>query len=249
MVVPLQTGLQRPQNGKGGFLSRFLHHHRAEPALQSRILFNIPAVFLPGGGPQHLQLSPAQSGLEDIGGVDGPLRRTGAHNGVHLVHKEDHVPTALYLRQHIPQPLFKFSPVFGACHQACHIEAYQPFVLELGRHISQGHPLGQPLGNGGLTHPRFSYQSRIILVLPAEDPHHHVDLPVPSDHRLHTGCLLYQILAELFQKLRSNRLLFYRGRSPLLPAQIVHRMGKQRIGADAVYFQQLPGCALLLPGK
>ena len=39
-----------------------------------------------------------------------------AHNGVHLVHKEDDIPAAADFREHIPQPFLKFPSVFGARH-------------------------------------------------------------------------------------------------------------------------------------
>ena len=116
MVVPLQSRAQCPENREGRLLGRFLHHYRPEPPFQRRILFNIFPVFVPGGGPQHLQLSPAQSGFEDIRRVNGSLGGTRAHNGVHLVHKEDDIPAAADFREHIPQPFLKFPSVFGARH-------------------------------------------------------------------------------------------------------------------------------------
>ena len=54
-----------------------------------------------------------QGGLEDVGGVDGSLRRPRAHDGVHLVHKEDHVPRPANFLQHIPQTLLELAPVLG----------------------------------------------------------------------------------------------------------------------------------------
>ena len=183
--MPFQSRLQGPEDGKGGLAAGLLHRHRPEPALQGGILFNIFPVFLPGGGPQHLQLSPAQGGFKNIGRVDGPLRRPGPHDGVHFVHKEDHVAGTVDLRQHIPQPLLEFSPVFGARHQAGHVQTDKPLVFELGRHIAHGHPLGQALGDGGFSHPRLPHQGRVIFVFPAENADHGVDFPVPADHRLH----------------------------------------------------------------
>ena len=122
-MVPLQSGLQGPKNAQGRLRIRLLHTDGAEPALQGGILFNILPVFFPGGGPNHLQFSPAQGRLEDVGSVNGPLRCPGTYNGVHLIHKEDHIRAAPDLRQHIPEPLLKFSPVFCPRHQAGHIQA------------------------------------------------------------------------------------------------------------------------------
>ena len=117
MVVPLQTGPQGLQNCHGGLLRGLLHRNGTEPPFQRRVLFNILPVFLPGGSPQHLQLPPAQGRLEDIRRVNGSLGGARAYDGVHFVHKENHIPASPDLRQHIPQPFLKFPPVFGARHQ------------------------------------------------------------------------------------------------------------------------------------
>ena len=129
VMVLFQPRLQGPQNPQGRFRVRLLHVHRPEPPLQSRVLFNIFPVLLPGGCPHHLQFSPAQGRLQDVRRVNGPLRRPRAHNGVHLIHKENHIPAAADFRQNIPEPFFKLSPVFGSRHQAGHVQAVQPLVL------------------------------------------------------------------------------------------------------------------------
>ena len=118
---------------------------------------------------------------------------------MHLVHKEDHVPAAADLRQHIPESFLKFATIFRTRHQVGHIQADEPLFLQLGRHIPRRHPLGKPFGDGCLAYARFSYQGGIILMLPAEDADDHVDLPVPADDRFHVGRFQQQILAELFQ--------------------------------------------------
>ena len=124
-VVAFQAGLQRPENFQRRLPIRLLHAYRAKSPLQGGILFNIFPVLLPGSGSHHLQLSPAQGRFQNIGGINGPLRRAGPDNGMHFVHKENHVPAAPDLRQHIPQPLLKFPPVLGTRHQACHIQAVE----------------------------------------------------------------------------------------------------------------------------
>ena len=69
----------------------FAHHDRLEPALQGRVLFNVLAVFVDGGGADDLQLAPGQGGLEDVGRVHRALGRAGADDGVHLVDEQDDV--------------------------------------------------------------------------------------------------------------------------------------------------------------
>ena len=196
-----------------------------------------------------MQFSPAQGGLKNIRRVNGPLRRACAHDGVHFIHKENHVPVAPNLRQHIPQPLLKFAPVLRARHQRRHIQAHQPFFLQLGRHISHGHPLGKAFSDGSLTHTGFSHQRRVIFAFPAQNADDHIDFLLPPDHRLHSGRPGHQILAELLQKSQTNFLPLLLHQCLALPAQIVHRLGKQNIPRDAVDLQQLPGGAAFLPGQ
>ena len=248
-MVPLQAGLQCMQNGKRGLAAGFFHRHRAKAALQGGILLDIFPVFLPGSGSQHLQLSPAQGGLEDIGSVNGPLGSPRPDDGVHLVHKENHIPAAVNLRQHIPQAFLELSPVFGARHQACHVQADQPLVFQLGRHISHRHALGQALGDGRLPHPGLPHQGRIVLVLPAQDSDYRVDFPVPANYRLHGRGLGNQVLTELLQQFRCDRLLFSPGRGAFPPPQPFQRMGKQPIPADSKDFQKPQSLRSLRPGQ
>ena len=131
-----------------------------------------------------MQLPSAQGRFEDVGGVNGSLCCTGTYDGVHLIHKEDDVPAAADFRQHIPHPFLKLAPVLGACHQVGHVQAHQPLIPQGRGDVPRPHPLGQPLGNGGFSHPRLSHQGRIVLVLPAENPNHRLNLLVPADNRV-----------------------------------------------------------------
>ena len=194
MMVPLQSGLQTAQDCHCSFFSRLFYHYRPESALQSRIFLNKFPVFCQSGGSQHLQFTPAKRRFEDICRIDSALCRSRSYNGVHFVHKQDHISTATDLRQHIPKPLFKFASVLCASHQICHIKTDQPLILQLGRHIPRSHSLGQSLCNGGLTHTRFSHQCRIVLILSTQNPDHRFDFPIPADHRLHFRNLADKIL-------------------------------------------------------
>ena len=176
-----------------------MDRHRPKPSIQRRVFFDEFAVLLQGGCTQHLQFSPSQSRFEDIRRINGPLCRTGAHDGMHFIHKQNHIAAASDLCQYIPKPFFKFAPVFGACHQVGHIQADEPLLLQLRRYVAQGHPLCQSLRNGCFAHAGFSDQSRVVLILPAQNANHHIDLLLPTDDRFHRLCLLDQIHTELFQ--------------------------------------------------
>ena len=78
---------------------------------------------------EELQEAVRESRFEYVGCIDGALCCAGAYNGMHFVHKEDHIPGATNLCQHIPEPLLEFAPVFGAGHKTCHIQAVKSFIL------------------------------------------------------------------------------------------------------------------------
>ena len=126
------------------------------------------AVFLLGGGPDHLELSPAEGGLEDVGGVDGALGGACPDEGVQLVDEENHIAQPLYLPENPLDPLLKLPPVLGARHRGGEIYRQNPFVQQGGGHLMPGDPLSQGLGNGGLAHPRVSQQHRVVLAPAAE---------------------------------------------------------------------------------
>ena len=88
---------------------------------------------------------------------------------MHLIDKKDDIPRPLDLRQHIPQTLFKFAPVFCPRDHPGHIDADEPFPPQRLRHMAQGHPLGQPLHDGRLAHAGLTDQRRVVLVLPAKN--------------------------------------------------------------------------------
>ena len=64
--------------------------HRLEAALQGGVLLDL-AVLIQGGGPDGLELAAGQHGLEDGGGVDGPLGGACTDEGMDLVDEQDDV--------------------------------------------------------------------------------------------------------------------------------------------------------------
>ena len=163
--MALQSRPQAFQNRHSRPVIRFFHRHRAETPFQSRVFFNVFPVLFPGSCTQHLQFPSAQCWLKNICRINGTLRCAGPNNGVHFIHEENHISAAFDFLKHIPQAFLKLAPVLGACHQIGHIQTDQPLVLQLRWHIPCTHSLGKSLGNGRLSHPRFSHQRRIVLVL------------------------------------------------------------------------------------
>ena len=62
-VVDLVTLLQATKDGDGVLDRGLIHLHLLEPALQGRILFDVLAVLIQGGGPHAVELPPSKGGL------------------------------------------------------------------------------------------------------------------------------------------------------------------------------------------
>jgi len=68
--------------------------------------------------------------------------------------------------------------------RAVHVQRQHPLVLETLRHVPHGHPLRQPLDDGGLPHTRLADQNRVVLFPPTQHLDDPLDLRVPTDHRI-----------------------------------------------------------------
>ena len=82
----------------------------------------MPGIFLARGGANDLHLAARQDGLEDTGRIHAALRRARAHDGMHLIQKQDGAARLPHLGQDIMQALLKIAPVFGARHKAANIQ-------------------------------------------------------------------------------------------------------------------------------
>ena len=95
LVVDLVALLQAAQDGDGVLHRGLAHHDGLEAALQGRVLLDVLAVLVEGGGPDAAQLAAGQRGLEQVGGVHRALGGAGAHQGVQLVDEKDDPPLRL----------------------------------------------------------------------------------------------------------------------------------------------------------
>ena len=196
-VMLFQPRPQALENLPGLLPCGFRHRHLTEPAVQSGVLLDVLAVFLQGSGADDLNLSAAQGGLQQIGGVNGPLSGAGPHNGMEFINKENHVAYPAHFGNQIPNALFKLAPVLGPGDDAGHIQGHKPFTPQNLRHLSQGQPLGQALHNGRLAHAGLANKGRVVLLLAAENLQDRFDFPFPANDRLHGGSLFHQIDTKL----------------------------------------------------
>lgn len=183
-MIPLVSRGQPQQNllCLGGI--RLIDLHPSEPALQGGVFLDVGAELLIGGGADELQFPPGQNRLQDIGRVDGAFGRSCAHNGVELVHKKNRAAVPHQLFQQVFKTLLKIAPVFGARHQAGHIQREQTPPFEGPGHSPLGNPLGQPFGQGGFAHAGFPHQTGVVLLPPAKDLDHPFQLGIPAKDRV-----------------------------------------------------------------
>src|SRR5262249_18356607 len=90
-VVCVVAVAQAAQDLDGLLLGGRVDDDLLEAPLQGAVLLDVLAVLVQGGGADALDLAAGQSGLEDVGGVDGALGAAGADQGVQLVDEQDGV--------------------------------------------------------------------------------------------------------------------------------------------------------------
>ena len=200
VMVRLQPGPQAHQNRFRLRLRRLAHLHRAEAALQRRVLFDIFAVLRQRRRADELKLSPAKRRLQEVCRVNRALRCARADQSVHLVHKEDHILRPAKLREDVSHPLLKFAAVLRSCNHACHIQHEQAFALELLRNAPRRNILRHSLDDGRLAHPGFADQGGVILVLSRQDLQYRLDLLLPADNHFRFVRALNHIHTELVEQ-------------------------------------------------
>ena len=181
-LIPL---LQAAQDGDAVLDGGLIHQHRLETALQGRVLLDILAVLVQGGGADAVELAPGQHGLEQVAGVHAALGLPRANDGVHLIDEQDDAAVALFdLIEHRLEPLLEFAAVLGPGDQGAHVQGEDGAVLQGVGHIALDDPLGQALGDGRLAHAGLTDEDRVVLGLPGQDADHVPDLAVTPDDRV-----------------------------------------------------------------
>ena len=178
-LVPL---LEPAEDGDGVLHRRLGHEDRLKTAFQGGVLLHILLVFVEGRRPDGLELSPGQGGLENVGGVHGPLRRAGADDGMHLIDEEDDLPFTLEnLLHHGLQPLLELASELRPRQEGSHVQGEDSLVLQRVGNIAVDDSLGQPLDDSGFSNPRLADEGRVVLLLPRENLDHRPHLVVPAD--------------------------------------------------------------------
>ena len=113
-LIPRRDALQ---NAQCGLLVRLAHVDALKPPVERGVLLNRLVVFLHRCRPDQPDFSARKCRLEQIGGVNRPLRRTRTHQRVYLVDKRNHALVRAQLAHNAPQTLLKLAAVLGSRDQ------------------------------------------------------------------------------------------------------------------------------------
>ncbi len=159
--------------------------HRLEAPGERRILLDVAAVLVGGGGADAAQLAARQGRLQHVGGVHRPFRLAGADQRVQFVDEDDDLAgRGLDLLQYGLQPFLELAAVFGAGDHRAEIERQQALVLQALRHVAIDDAQRQPLDDRGLADAGLPDQHRIVLGAPRQHLDRAADLFVAADHRI-----------------------------------------------------------------
>src|SRR5208282_1610296 len=168
-VVHLVFFLQAPEDGDGILHRGLAHHDGLEAALQGRVLLDVFAVFVDGGGPDAMELTPGQGRLDHVGGVHRAFGGAGAHQGMELVDEHDDLAFGLgHLLEHRLQAVFEFAPELGAGDQGAQVQGHQALVLQALGDVAVDDALGQAFHDGRLAHPGLADEHRVVLGAPGQ---------------------------------------------------------------------------------
>src|SRR5690606_4924833 len=99
------------------------HFDLLKASRKCAIFFNVASVLLESGGADDAQLAARESGLEQVGCVHGAsTRRAGAHDRMHLIHKEDRTWDLFNSLEDRLHSIFKIAAELGASNQRAHVE-------------------------------------------------------------------------------------------------------------------------------
>ena len=121
-MVDLVLLLEPAQDGDGLLHRGLADEHRLEAPGQRRILLDVLAIFIEGGGADTVQLAARQRGLEHVGGIHGAFSLAGADESVQLVDEQHDVARSPNLLEHGLQPLLELATILGPGEQEPEIE-------------------------------------------------------------------------------------------------------------------------------
>ncbi len=180
-VFFLEAAQDRHRVLDGGFRDE----DRLETTGQGRVLLDVLAIFIQRGGADAVQFAARQGGLQQVGGVHGPVALARADQGVHFVDEKHDLPLGGGdLVQHGLEALLELAAVFGARDQGAHVERQNLLVLQAFRHVAVDDAQGQTLDDGGLADAGFADQDGVVLGAAGQHLNGATDLLIAADDRV-----------------------------------------------------------------
>ena len=206
MVVVLVARAQALEDLDGLRDCRLMHLNRLETTFQRRVLLDVLAVLVGGGGADGLELTASQHGLEHVRRAQGAVRRTGTDDRVNLVDEQHDVAARLDLLEHLLEAFLEIAAVARAGHHGAQIQRIDLLVLQRLRHVAGVDLLREAFDDGGLADARLADQHGVVLRAARQHDHDTFDLVGAPDHRveLALGRFGGQVAPELVQNGRTG---------------------------------------------
>ena len=238
-VVHFKAFLEAAQDGNGVFHRRFFNHDRLEAPFESRVLFNILAVFVHRCSADAVQFATRQHGLEQVARVHCAFGFARTHNGVQFVNEKDGLAFALFhLIKNGLEAFFKFATVLGAGDKRTHIKGEKLAAFQAFGHVALDDTKGKAFHNGRLANARLTNKNRVVLGAARKNANDAADLGVTANNRVHLALTrgFHKITGVFVQRLKG---VFGVGaRYARAAAQFFHRRHKARTG-NFVFLEHL----------
>ena len=168
----------------GVWHGRLFDNDLLEPTLECRVLLEVLAILVEGGGTDGLKLASGEHGLEDRGSVDRALGGSCANECVELVDEQDDVAARLYLFEDLLEALLEVASVARPCDESAEVERVELLVLERFGNIVVGDGLSEAFDDGCLADAGLAHQHGVVLGSAAEDLHHALGFAAAADDRV-----------------------------------------------------------------
>ena len=141
-----------------------LHNDRLEATFQSRVLFDVLAIFIQRRGTNAVQFTTSQGWLQEVGSIHRTFGIARADDGMEFINEHDDLTIgALHFFQHGLQAIFELTAILSTGHQSTHVECEDAFVPEVLRNITQYDAVSETFHDRGLSDTWFTNQHRVIL--------------------------------------------------------------------------------------
>ena len=235
-VVLFIVALDALHHGQRIAHAGLFHLNGLEAAFQRLIFFNEFAVFVKGGGADHLNFAAGKSRLHNVARIHSAFAVTRSRDVVNLVNKQNNVAVSAHFAQKALHALFKLPAELRACHQRRKVQQVDFLVFQAGGHIPGCNALGNALGNGGFAHTGFTDQAGVVFLAAAQDLNGAVNFTVAADHIVQLACLGLggKVVAVVIQKFAlAGFAAFFAGLGLFVGIFAVGAHAKRKSGAAA----------------